>query len=211
MCLRLKRVGCTQWKLRCRLVNKMTSYLEETKYWGPSNNAVVAVQIQNKYTKKALDLGCGSLRNSKYLFNSGFMVDAIDKDEKVREYTSFFKDRPKDAFKLIVDDYVKCNLGDEVYDIVIAQNTLSFNEKDEVEQVVSKIKRCLKVKGTFAGNFYSLEDYRVNSGGMSFYSEHEAKKLLSKVGKLLFFSKEEGQDENGNSKWTTYEFVVQKV
>jgi len=194
------------------MVNKkVDDYLETTKYWGPSNNTILSVHLFNKYDKKALDLGCGSLRNSKFLFNSGFIVDAIDKDPGVKKYTEFFKTRPKGVFNLKIADYIKFDLGREKYDIVVAQNSLSFNRKDEVGKVINGIYKTLKSDGIFAGNLYGLKDFRFGRNKMSFYTKDEVKSLLSKFKEVWLIEDEGGEKESGKKfHWHAYEFVVQK-
>lgn len=190
---------------------KPKDHLEETKYLGPSNNTVVSVHLLNKYQKRALDLGCGSFRSSKFLFSCGFIVDAIDKDEAVKDYTPFFRYRPKELFNLIVADYLQYDLGEGKYDIIIAENTLSFNLREEVLKVIAKIKIALKSGGMFAGNFYGLKDFRaVGRPKMSFYIKEEAESILKQIGQIHKLIETEGKTEKGNKPLHTYEFVVEK-
>jgi SAM-dependent methyltransferase len=165
---------------------KVDNYLEDTKYWGPSSNTFLSVQLINNFKRRALDLGCGSFRNSKYLFNCGFIIDAIDKDPRVKNYTGFFTNyikllskKYKKIFNLRIADYLKCNLGKNKYDIVVSENSLSLNKKSDVKNMIRKIYIALKDGGYFAGNLYGLRDFRVGKKSMSFYTKKEAKLLLS--------------------------------
>lgn len=187
------------------------SHLEATRYWGPSDNTILSVNFLNKYQRRVLDLGCGSLRNSKFLFNSGFVVDAVDKDPDVKNYTEFFKNRPKGLFNLKITDYLKLDLEVKKYDIVVAQNSLSFNTKTEVRKMINKIYRALKTGGFFAGNLYGLKDFRVEKGNMSFYTEDGVISSMSKF-KIEKMNEAEGNtEENGRSThWHTFEFVAKK-
>jgi SAM-dependent methyltransferase len=188
---------------------KQQGHLEETKYWGPSNNTVLSVHHLNKFEKRALDLGCGSLRNSKYLFNCGLIVDAMDKNSSVKKYAKFFENRPKGLFNLKIVDYTRSTFGKSKYDIVVAQNSLSFNEKKIVENVIVKIRKALRDKGMFAGNLYGLKDFRVGSRKMSFYSKREVKSLLETIGEIHMLVEDEGETKKGKH-WHAYEFVVEK-
>lgn len=187
----------------------MTNHLEETRYWGPSNATVIGVNHLNHYNKRALDLGCGSLRHSKYLFNCGFVVDAIDKDEEVVKYADFFDSRPKGLFNLIISDYNTLDLGTEKYDIVVAQNTLSFNSKTLLDNLFSKISKSLKRNGVFVGNLYGVNDFRSVNQSMTFFTSDYAHSTLSTLGNLQYFE----ESSNGSSVdqvLQTFEFVIIK-
>ena len=119
--------------------------------------------------------------------------------------------RPKDAFNIIIGDYVKIDLGKKYYDIVVAQDTLSFNNKSDTKKVINKVYKTLKKGGYFAGNLYGLKDFAVGRKGMSFYTERQVKDLLD-IFKNIEITNEEGEDEESGKKfhWHTFEFVVQK-
>lgn len=194
-------------------------HLEATKYWGPSMNTFLSIQMMNDYGRRALDLGCGSFRNSKFLSNCGFIVDAIDKDPRVKNYTDFFDNRVKylgqknrKIFTLKIADYIKCNIGEEKYDIVVAENSLSFNDKDAVETMINKIYVSLKKGGYFAGNLYGLQDFRSSEGKkMSFYTKSEVESLLYKFKVKELADREGDSEENGvKFHWHAFEFIVQK-
>ena len=190
---------------------KLNDHLEATRFWGPSNNTILSIHYLSKFKRRALDLGCGSLRNSKFLFNSGLIVDAIDKDPKVKKFREFFKGRPKGLFNLKIADYLKSNLGEEKYDIVVAQNCLSFNNKNDVKKIIIKIYKALKMNGYFAGNIYGIKDFRVGKSNTSFYTKNEAASLLRKF-KLIWLTEDKGDGEESGKKfhWDTYEFLAQK-
>ena len=157
-------------------------YLDETRYHPVSNSLYLSVASLNEYKRRALDLGCGALRDSKFLFNCGFVVDAIDKDPLIQEYTDFFKDCPKGSFNLIAEDYNTYDLGNEKYLIINAQNTISFNTKSQVNKLVEKVYNALLPGGCFSGNLFGQDDswVEVEDKNMSFYSRKEAMKLLKK-------------------------------
>lgn len=190
-------------------MNSKNNHLEETKNWGSSNNVFIANMLLNKYKNRALDLGCGSLRNSKFLFNCGYIVDAIDRDEDVKRYTKFFDQRPKELFNLLIEDYTDYDFESNKYKIVVAQNTLSFNSEQKVLKVVKAIREALMKGGYFAGNLYGFKDYHMGSGEMSFYSKEKVEKLLAVVGSIHSLLEDEGVTKIGE-KWHTHEFVVEK-
>ncbi|MFH1971375.1 MAG: methyltransferase domain-containing protein [Patescibacteria group bacterium] len=197
---------------------KVDSHLEETKFWGPSNNTFFAIHSVNDYKRRALDLGCGSFRNSKFLFNSGFIVDAIDKDSRVKDFTELFKQRrsfyklkSKEFFNLKIADYLCCDLGKGKYDIVVSENSLSFNKRKDVQKMMHKIYIAMKKGGYFAGNFFGLKDFRFGKKNMSFYKKDEVLSLIKKF-EIVWFEEQEGDDKQGSSDfhWHAFEFLVKK-
>lgn len=198
---------------------EVDSHLEETKYWGPSNNTVFAIHEVNDYKRRALDLGCGSFRNSKFLLNCGFIIDAIDNDPRVKGYADniiksnifCLRGKGKKIFNLKIANYLNSDFGKEKYEVVIAENSLSFNRKRDVKRVISKIYVSLRSGGCFGGNLFGLNDYRYSKNNMSFYTKKEAELLLNKF-KVKWFDEQEGDGKLGGKDfhWHAFEFVVQK-
>lgn len=194
---------------------RFRDYLEKTKYYGVSNSTFVSVMLMNKYKKRALDLGCGALRDSKFLSNCGYIVDAVDKRPEVKEFAEFTKQRPKKTFNLLIKDYTKMRLGKEKYQFVNAQNTLSFNTKKEIEKLFVKILKCLKKNGYFAGNFFGPKDTwkDAKEKNMRFYTKKEVKQLLKpfKIVKIWVYEGD-GTTALGDKKhWHIINFIVKKV
>ncbi|KKQ43435.1 MAG: hypothetical protein US60_C0002G0043 [Microgenomates group bacterium GW2011_GWC1_37_8] len=197
-----------------RKTSNVKQYLEKTKYYPVSPATSYAVMYLNNYKRRALDLGCGALRDSKYFFNCGFTVDAIDKQPQVKKYTEFFKYRPKGLFNIIVADYNKYNFGKNKYILINAQNTLSFNREVDVSKIIEKIYNALKKGGYFSGNLFGPKDTWVKERDekMSFYTLKKVKKLISKfkIRKIWEYD-EDGETANGEKKhWHIINFVAQK-
>lgn len=190
-------------------------HLEETKYWGPSHSTMVAVDLINKYKRRALDLGCGSLRDSKYLYSCGFIVDAIDNEPLVRKYDNFFRKQPKGKFNLIISDYNKHDLGRNKYILIHAQNTLSYNSKNLVKKLINKVYDALQNEGYFSGNLFGIRDSlsKLKRPDMSSYNLKEINKLLNKFEiKKIWETEEDIKTENGKEKhWHTINFVARKI
>ncbi|GEM_PF-3491946 len=188
----------------------MTNHLEESRYWGPSNTAVIGVQHLNNYSKRALDLGCGSLRHSKYLFNCGYIVDAIDKDSEVVKYSNFFDHRPKELFSLTIGDYNNLDLGEDKYDIVVSENTLSFNRKVDLDSLLPRIIKSIKRNGVFAGNLYGEGDFRRDNPTMTFFTRESAYSTLSGLGHIKHFYESCDEKTAEGDALHSFQFVIIK-
>ncbi|MCH7641593.1 hypothetical protein IID22_05360, partial [Patescibacteria group bacterium] len=52
-------------------------YYRRTRYSSISNTLWEAIQFSKKFDKRALDIGCGAFRDSKFLINCGYSVTAV--------------------------------------------------------------------------------------------------------------------------------------
>lgn len=195
---------------------KYEKYLENTKYNPVSNSLWMAVALLNKYDKRALDLGCGALKDSKFLINCGFIVDAVDKEAAVKLLAKdLIMLKPKGAINVIIADYNEHDLGKDKYLIVNAQNTLSFNDEKNIKQLIDKIHKALKKKGLFVGSLFGPKDYwaKKRKEKMSFYNSRQAKQLLTHFEILeIWESESDRKTALGTEKhWHVIDFIAKKT
>lgn len=138
----------------------------------------IVEMVKNK--DKAIDIGSGALRESKYLAEQGFReVIAVDYNDPENEgYFDDFNDEERRIVKHVqkaIEDY-EFSQGD--CNLIHATNVLSFVQKQDLPRVVENIKNALKEDGIFMGSFFGLKDYKVTNGRAIGYEEREITKLF---------------------------------
>jgi len=128
-------------------------------YWGGLKpNQILEKYIAKLPKGKALDIGAGGGRNSIFLAENGFEVEAIDKNEAglkkieglAKEYGLKIKTRKCDISKF--------KFGKNKYVLVIATHSLEFLRKNNIDLILNKIKTSLKPEGFIYISVVSIED-----------------------------------------------------
>lgn len=96
---------------------------------------------------KALDLGCGSGRNSLYLNLLGFDVDAVDKAElSIAKINQIIQDDKLNNIQANVYDINQANLSGE-YDFIISTVVMMFLQGDRIPAVINNMQTITKSGG----------------------------------------------------------------
>jgi 2-polyprenyl-3-methyl-5-hydroxy-6-metoxy-1,4-benzoquinol methylase len=121
--------------------NSWKSYVEQTKEKPPRPLLVEALQYV-KIKNNALDVGSGSLNDSRFLIREGFaFVNAIDQAPVAQEISTSL---PKDKFRYIISKIEDIELFPETYDLITAQFSLPFISPDSFEVTFAKLLSSLK-------------------------------------------------------------------
>ncbi len=126
----------------------------------------------------ALDLGAGTLIESRAILNNGFKkVIAIDNAPDVGLFVKNFND-VRLSFKNI--SFKEYNFPKNKFDLINAQYALPFNGEKGFNTLFKKIKNSLKNKGVFVGQFFGVKDsWNKKGSDLVFHKKSEVLKLLS--------------------------------
>lgn len=189
-------------------MNNWSRYINKTKNNFPRPLLVQALDfVENKGS--ALDIGSGALNDSRYLLGEGFKkVIALDK-EGLSPLPEEFN---CDAFsfkKCTVEDY---NFPINSLDLINAQFILPFVDKRKIDNVTESIKKSLKPRGVFVGQFFGSKDSWSNRKDVQVYSKAEVYNFLDELD-ILFFNEEEKDVMTPLEKmkhWHIFHFIVIK-
>ena len=131
--------------------------------YGKKPNAFIEACASNfKKTHRFLCLGEGEGRNAIYFAKRGFEVAAIDaSDIGLKKLEEFAKEEGVDVKTRCVD--LNEWIPKKKYGSIIA--TYLHMYKEDREALFEKIDSCLKEKGFFIGEFFSVNQLNYESGG----------------------------------------------
>lgn len=116
------------------------------------NNCEILENIQGK----ALDLGCGVGQYTKYLLDKG--MDVVSGDIST-EALSTLKEKIPEVKTIVLDMSKPLEFEDESFDLVFANLSIHFFNKETTINLIKEIKRILKKDGYFIGSVNSSKAY----------------------------------------------------
>jgi SAM-dependent methyltransferase len=159
--------------------------------------------------KEALDVGAGSLNDSKFLLDEGYSVLAVDSSKEFLEYA---QEIGHQKFKAINEPIEKYEF-DRTFSLINAQFALPFINNAVFGVTISKILSCVDTGGVFCGQFFGLRDeWNTSTSPMSFHDEETVKSFFKEFTINVF--KEEEEDKptaQGDMKhWHVYHIIATK-
>lgn len=159
----------------------------------------------------ALDLGAGTLVDSKFLLETGFVkVDAVESAPEVLDIAKEIADPRFTLYHTSFQDFVFIS---NTYDFISAQYALPFHGPKDFSQFIEKIKDSLVPGGIFAGQLFGVNDGWNTPGAQhAFQTRDEALAFFADMETILFEEKEyESGTASGKQKhWHIFEFIVRK-
>jgi tellurite methyltransferase len=126
-------------------------YHRNTAIRPPNTLLVQAVTSRRFSGNNALDLGCGSGRDTIFLLKNGFNVTAVDAADSVEAY---FVDLPRDQVTFVASRLERFMYVAGEFDLVNAQYVLPYVPRDVFSDVLAAIKSSLRPGGIFVGQLF---------------------------------------------------------
>ena len=159
---------------------------------------------------RAIDIGGGGLRDTKYLLEKGFDVTVIDIEPKiVNEAKKLFSNMAKG----ISTSFADFPFPLEEFDIANAMYALPFNPPDTFDMVFANIKKSLKKGGIFCGQFFGIKDEWSSSINMSFHTKEQVESLLEGM-EIISLEEVEKDATLANKEphhWHVFHVIARKV
>ena len=167
--------------------------------------------------ENALDLGAGTLIESKFLIKKGFKnVVAVDNAPEVKKFVKNFNNK-KLVYKNI--SFQEYDYPKNTFDLINSQFSLHLFGKNGFNTFIKKIKNSLKPKGIFVAQFLGVKDSwngnlksATPKASYVFQTKKQALDLLSDL-EILEFKEE---DEDGKTilgvkkHWHIFYFIARK-
>ncbi len=161
------------------------------------------------HREKALDLGCGAGRDTRYLLEQGFYVTAVDSSPHA---IALLADFPQDHLRAVQSSFDDFEF--ETYDLVNAHFALPFMPEERFHEVFARVKRALNAGGIFVGQFFGVNDeWNTPENNMTFFTREQAESELRGL-KVVEFREEDVDSHvaDGTPKhWHVFHIIAQKV
>lgn len=176
----------------------------------PREFLVKAVSF-SKSKEIALDLGAGTLIESKFLLDSGFKkVVVVDKSPEIKKFAEAIND---ERLEVLINPFQDLVLEQEKYDLITAQYALPFYGQKGFEDFITRLISSLKPEGVFTGQFFGNKDgWNTPGTSLAFQTAEEARTLLKGL-KIEEFVEEDkdGMTAAGEAKhWHVFHFIAVK-
>lgn len=151
-----------------------TQYYEITRNKPPSKLLIKALgYVKNR--ERAIDIGGGALKDTRYLLEQGFDVTVIDSSELMVKEAKKIHSKELHYFISFFD---KFDFPKNTFDIASAMYSLPFNQPETFDMVFEKIKNSLVRGGIFCGHLFGERDQWSKNKEMTFHTEKKARKLF---------------------------------
>ncbi len=191
-------------------ISKKGQYYENTKNIMPNENVREFIQLKTK-GGKAIELGCGAGRDTKYLIENGWNVTAIDKEDVEEIITEKLSRKEKAKFKFEKQEFENIELTN--CDLIVANYSLPFCERERFDEMWDKIKTSICPNGYFVGNFFGLKDeWRKTEKDIMFLSKENILNLFDDF-KIIRFKEIEKEMRTGlgtMKHWHLFLIIAQK-
>lgn len=160
-------------------------YKNNNNVWGKQPNELLQKIHKLLNTGVFLDLGCGYGRDSLFMFQKGFNVDAVDySKEGINKIKKCIQENnlPVDNINLFCGDIKNFNIKKNKYDIINAFNSLQFLPKKETLKIIENIKNNIKNNGYVIISGFTIDDplyKKTNNEKRCFFEPQELKKIFS--------------------------------
>jgi len=180
-----------------------TKYLQKSQLLNPRKPSINLVNHLTKCVgKRALDLGCGAGRNTIYLAQNGFSVDALDIAQIALDALHV------ELQKQNLTKYVNTKLSDldnfeaqkDSYDLALMCNFLD-------RELIEKVKRTLSLDGIFIIETYMIDENNEKKDSNQNYllKKDELKQIFNDGFEVLFY------DEYDNEVHEIYQMKKQVI
>ena len=126
--------------------------------------AAIVPRLQERRSRKVLDLGCGVGRHACFLASMGFSVEAMDASAAGLEFAA--AEAGKHGLDVSFQEGLMTDLpyGDAAFDYVLSFNVIYHGDGGVVSRAIAEIHRVLKPRGLFHGTMLSKRNANFGLG-----------------------------------------------
>jgi SAM-dependent methyltransferase len=159
---------------------------------------------------RALDLGAGAGRDTRYLLEQGFTVTAVDADPHAGAHLASLL---QDHLRLVQSTFEAFDFAPAAYDLISAQFALPFVARDCFFDVFARLQAALAPGGVFAGQCFGPHDqWNAPGHSMTFLTRGEVERLLREL-EIIELQEEDadGHTADGSPKhWHVFHILARR-
>ena len=168
------------------MMNNSKEYYDKTEGSIPHKNIRYFVNKISSKPGNAIELGCGVGIDSIYLIKNDWNVLATDVEDTKERISGKLNKNELKRFRFKKQSFEEIEL--EKNDLILANNCLSFCDKNKFDELWRKIENSIVTGGYFVGNFFGVnDDFNINRSNIT----EKMKKRLKGKENMKFFTKEE--------------------
>jgi len=180
-----------------------TKYIKKSQLLKPRKPSINLVNHLDKCIgKRALDLGCGAGRNTIYLAQNGFSVDALDIAQIALDalHVELEKQDLLEKVNIKLTDLDKFEAEKNSYDLALMCNFLD-------RKLIEKVKQTLSKDGIFIVETYMIDENNEKKDSNQDYllKENELQQIFKNGYEILFY------DEYDNEPHEIYQMKKQVI
>lgn len=163
---------------------------------------------------RALDLGAGGGRDTRYLLAQGFWVTAVDAQPQSVALLAATPREAEERLRAVQSTFEDFAFDGAPYDLINAHYSLPFTNPSQFASVFARLKAALAPGGLFAGQFFGDHDeWNASRPGMTFHTRAEAQQALRDLEVVEFREEEEDSHiADGTPKhWHVFHILARKA
>ncbi|HEV2239133.1 MAG TPA: class I SAM-dependent methyltransferase [Ktedonobacterales bacterium] len=160
---------------------------------------------------RALDLGAGAGRDTRYLVAQGFDVTAVDADPNAAALLAAL---PAERLRVVRSSFEDFEFTPAAYDLISAQFALPFVARERFFAVFARLKAALAPGGVFAGQCFGERDqWNARGHTMTFLTRAEVEALLTDLSVIELREEDaDGHKADGSPKhWHVFHILARRA
>ena len=199
------------WFVRGGNMKNIEKYYDNTKDANPNYITKKFIELKTK-PGNAIELGCGAGRDTVYLIENDWNVLAIDREDvKSRIEEKLPKEELK-KFNFLKQKFENIEL--EKNDLVVANFSLPFCNKNDFKKLWNKIGDSILKDGYFVVNFFGDNDeWKNTKEEITFLTKEQVIELFKNF-EIIEFKEVEKDDLTGLGKmkhWHIFNVIAKKL
>ncbi len=192
-------------------MKRIEQYYNNTESEKPRNNVKYLIDEVKCNPSKAIELGCGAGNDTVFLIKNEWNVLAIDRECVEERIAKRLSNKELKKFRFQKQDFESIEL--EKSNLIVANYSLPFCDKDKFEELWNKINNCILESGYFVGNFFGKNDTWIETNSQMTFLDKKQVMELFKDFKIIRFKEIEKDGLTGLGKikhWHIFDVIAKK-